>query len=135
VKDSDWADWFKQFNGYNFFGFPHYTNANYKTLVRYCEARGWHAPMFGELDAAMRYLLAHSHFYLQHTYPRTQRDKMRQVRPFVVIEPEVVPIDERQQALDFMRGLNASQLKKNMQGIRNQNVGEDELRRRGSLLR
>jgi hypothetical protein len=138
VQESDWASWFKQpsFGGNNFLGFPDYTNTNYATLVRYCESRGWHAPMFGELDAAMRYLLAHSHFYLQHTYPRTQRDAYRAVRPFTgVIEETPKPVDEHKQAMDSMKGLSARQLKENMQQIRNQNLSDDELRRRGSLLR
>ena len=135
VQESDWAPWFKQFDR-NFFGFPDYTNANYKTLVRYCEARGWHAPMFGELDAAMRYLLAHSHFFLQHTYFRTQRDAYRAVRPFTgVIEETPTPKNEHQAAMDSMKGLSARQLKENMQQIRNSNLTDAELRRRGSLLR
>ena len=134
VKESAWAEWFKQFNG-NFFGFPDYTNKNYQTLMAYCDARGWSIPLSGELDVAMRYLLAHGHFYLQHTYPRTQRDAYRQVRPFVGIEEEVVPTNEHHAALESMKGLSAKQLKENMQKIRNRNLSEDELRRRGSLLR
>ena len=138
VKESQWKDWFQQpsFNGKNFFSFLDYTNKNYETLMAYCNARGWTIPLFGELDNAMRgYLLAHSHFYLQHTYPSTQRDAYRAVRPFVSIEPEVVPVDERQAAMDSMKGLNAKQLKENMQQIRNSNLTNAELRRRGQLLR
>ena len=44
VKESAWAEWFKQFNG-NFFGFPDYTNNNYQTLMAYCDARGWSIPL------------------------------------------------------------------------------------------
>ena len=131
---SDWASWFKQFDG-NFFSYCDYSNANLNTLLKYCAARGWTVPLLGELDAAHRYLLAHSHYYLQHAYPRTQRDAYRAVRPFVSIEPDVVPTDERQQALAATKGLSARQLKENMASIRNQNLSDDELRRRGRLLR
>ena len=90
VTESPWKDWFENYrqknNGANFLGFPDYSNKNYQTLVSYCDARGWTIPLSGELDAAMRYLLEHSHFYLQHTYPRTHRDAYRAVRPFIRIE-------------------------------------------------
>ncbi len=134
VAESDWKDWFKQFEG-NFFGFPDYTNKNYQTLVRCCESMGFYCPIFMEIDRAMRYLLAHSHFYLQHTYKRTERDRLRQVREFVSVEPDVVPVDERQKAMESMKGLSARQLKENMQQLRSQNLTDAELRRRGSLLR
>jgi hypothetical protein len=136
VKESAWADWFKQFNG-NFFGFPDYTNKNYQTLMAYCDARGWTIPLSGELDAAMRYLLAHGHFYLQHTYPRTQRDAYRAVRPFVSIEPDVVPIDEGRQALEATKHLNAKQLKQNLQNLRGdstKNLSPAEARQRNRII-
>lgn len=141
VTESPWKGWFEDCrqknNGNNFLGFPDYTNANYKTLIAYCDAQGWTVPLSGELDKAMRYLLARSHFYLQHTYPRTHRDAYRAVRPFTgVIEEERKPINEHQAAMDSMKNLNSRQLKESMrQMIRNQNLSEDELRRRGSLLR
>ena len=60
VTESPWKDWFENYrqknNGANFFGFPDYSNKNYETLISYCNARGWTIPLFGELDAAMRYL-------------------------------------------------------------------------------
>ena len=63
VKESAWAKWFKQFDG-NFFGFPDYTNENYQTLMALLRRTRLDAfPCSGELDAAMRYLLAHSHFF------------------------------------------------------------------------
>ena len=136
VKESAWADWFKQFNG-NFFGFPDYTNKNYQTLMAYCDARGWSIPLSGELDVAMRYLLAHGHFYMQHTYPRTQRDAYRQVRPFVRIEPEVVTVDQRQRALEATKGLNAKQLKQNLQNLRGdstKNLSPAEARQRNRII-
>lgn len=140
VTESPWKDWFEDYrqknNGANFLGFPDYSNANYKTLIAYCDARGWTIPLNGELDQAMRYLLAHSHFYLQHTYPRTQRDAYRAVRPFTgVIEETPTPKNEHQAAVESMKGLSARQLKENMQQMRNRNLSDDELRRRGSLLR
>ena len=134
VKESAWADWFKQFNG-NFFGFPDYTNKNYQTLIAYCDARGWTIPLAGELDSAHRYLLAHGHYYLKPHYPRTSRDEYRRVREFTGIEAEPAPVDERQKTIDSMKGLSSKQLKENMQRIRNSNLSDDELRRRGSLLR
>ena len=134
VKESEWKDWFAQFNG-NFFGYPDYSNRNYETLIAYCEAKGWTIPLFGELDKAMRYLLAQSHFFLQHTYPRTQRDAYRAVRPFVSIEPDVVPTDERQQVLAATKGLTSRELKKQLASARITNATEDELKRRGRLLR
>lgn len=134
-KQVPWDKWFAQFDG-NFFSYPDYTHKNFQTLYDFCNAKGWTIPMFGELDSAMRYLLAHNHFYLQHTYPRTHRDAYRAVRPFTgVIEEEAKPTNERQTAMDSMKGLSAKQLKENMQQIRNQNLSENELRRRGSLLR
>ena len=85
--------------------------------------KGQQIPLMGEIDAAMRYLLAHSHFYLQHAYPRTQRDAYRAVRPFVSIEPEVVPVDERQAAMDSMKGLTAKQLKEHATNPQQQSYG------------
>jgi hypothetical protein len=117
VKKSNWASWFAQFNGH-FFGFPDYSNRNYETLMKYCDARGWTIPLAGEIDAAMRYLLAHGHFYLQHNHPRTERDAYRALRPFVSIEPDAVPVDERRQALEATKHLNAKQLKQNLQNLR-----------------
>ncbi len=136
VNESAWAEWFKQLNG-NFFGFPDYSNKNYQTLMAYCDARGWSIPLSGELDVAMRYLLAHGHFYMQHTYPRTQRDAYRQVRPFVNIEPDVVPVDERRQALEATKHLNAKQLKQNLQNLRadsTKNLSPAEARQRNRII-
>ena len=132
VQNSEWASWFKQFDGYNFLGFPDYSNANYKTLVSVCESMGFHCPLFGEIDKAMRYCLNHGHFYLRHTYPRTLRDEYRRVKPFDgVIVPDAVPVDERQQIKDATKGLNATQLKAQLGSERNsRNLTERELRDR-----
>lgn len=134
VRNTEWASWFKQYEG-NFLGYCDYTNANYKTLVRVCEAMGFYCPINLELDKAMRYCLNHGHFYLRPTYPRTLRDEYRRVKPFTgVIEPEIVPVDEREQALANMKDLNSHQLKQAMAATRTAGLSEDERKRRGRIV-
>ena len=133
VMESEWKNWFKAYP--NFFSYPDYSNKNYETLMKYCNQSGWILPLLGELAIAHRYLLERGHYFLKSHYPRTSRDEYRRVREFVSIEPDVVPVDEKKNAMDSMKGLSAKQLKENMQQLRNQNLSETERRRRGGLLR
>ena len=82
---SDWRQWFRDHregNAVNFLDFPNNAGRNRETLLAICNHRGHVLPLFGELDAVMRYGLANGLFYLRNTYKRSQVDEFNAVRQY-----------------------------------------------------
>ena len=77
-----WYEWFRRPENRGFLSFPNGEKRNRATLLGICNHRGQILPLFGELDAAMRYGLANNQFYLRNTYKRSQTDELNAVKEY-----------------------------------------------------
>jgi hypothetical protein len=86
-----WYEWFRRPENRGFLSFPNGEKRNRATLLAICNHRGQILPLFGELDAAMRYGLANHHFYLCNVYKRSEQDELHAVVPYTgdVANPRV----------------------------------------------
>ena len=82
---SSWKDWFKNYPQ-NFFSYPNNQYKNRDTILRYCADQGFHIPIHGVLDEAMRFLLSKNMFYLKAQYKRSEKYEMDAVRAYSGIE-------------------------------------------------